>query len=43
MDEVAVSSSAVRAAVSAGTDVSAMVTPAVARIISAHGLYGARR
>ena len=43
MQEVAVSSSAVRAAVSAGTDVSGMVTPAVARIISAHGLYGARR
>lgn len=43
MQEVAVSSSAVRAAVSAGDDVSGMVTPAVARIISAHGLYGARR
>lgn len=42
MDEVAVSSSAVRAAVAAGADVGDMVTPAVARIISAHGLYGSR-
>lgn len=39
MEEVAVSSSAVRTAVSAGSDVSAMVSPPVARIIGAHGLY----
>lgn len=39
MEEVAVSSSAVRAAVSAGKDVAAMVSPPVSRIIAAHGLY----
>lgn len=42
MEDVAVSSSAVRAAVAAGNEVGAMVTPAVARVISAHGLYGSR-
>ena len=42
MKDVDVSSSAVRAAVSAGGDVTAMVTPAVAAVISGLGLYGAR-
>ena len=32
----------VREAVARGEDVSAMVTPAVAAVIAAHGLYGAK-
>lgn len=42
MEPVEVSSTAVREAVARGEDVSAMVTPAVAAVIAAHGLYGAK-
>ncbi|MEY4391598.1 MAG: nicotinate (nicotinamide) nucleotide adenylyltransferase [Actinomycetota bacterium] len=43
MTPVDVSSTAVRADVAAGRDVTELVTPGVARIISAEGLYGAAR